>query len=187
MFVIVGLGNPTPEYAKTRHNAGFIAVDEIAHRFSFDDFKKKDNALISIGQIAEQKVILVKPLTYMNLSGEAVGPICHFYKILPQNVIVFHDDIDLKVADIRIKKGGSSAGHNGIKNIDKAITSEYWRVRIGVGKSEDTANYVLGNFPTADLNNIQRSLDIVFNNLDIFFHDGGDAFSKKVKDLINGI
>lgn len=115
MKLIVGLGNPGSEYACSRHNVGFMAVDELAHRHSFSEFKEKFKGLIAAGEIAGEKVYLLKPQTYMNLSGESVLAVCSFYKIKPQDIIVFHDDMDLDIARVKVKTGGGSGGHNGLK------------------------------------------------------------------------
>ncbi len=146
MKLLVGLGNPGSDYAMTRHNMGFQAVDAIVRRFSFHDWKKDCKGVIARGEIEGEKVIVLKPHTFMNLSGEAVLAAMSFFKIKPEDVIVFHDDLDLPVGKVKVKTGGSAAGHNGIKNIDSHIGPEYMRVRIGVAQNRevDTKDYVLG-------------------------------------------
>ncbi|MDO8668912.1 MAG: aminoacyl-tRNA hydrolase [Candidatus Buchananbacteria bacterium] len=150
MKVIVGLGNPGKEYAKTWHNIGFLAIDNIADVFNFKNFQeeKKFQAEISTGSLADQKIILVKPQTYMNNSGAAVGAIIKYYKIEPADIIVIHDDIDLPLGRIKIIKDSSAGGHNGVKSIIQHIkTQDFARVRIGVAtpKKEKigSADYVL--------------------------------------------
>ena len=132
MLLLVGLGNPGTEYAKTRHNVGFMAVDEIVRRYSLPAFKAKSKGEITSGVIAGEKVIVLKPTTYMNLSGEAVLAACTFYK--PDRIIVVHDDMDLPVGKVKVKQGGSAGGHNGLKSIDSHIGVDYMRVRIGIDR-----------------------------------------------------
>jgi len=151
MKLLVGLGNPGSDYAMTRHNMGFQAVDAIVRRFSFRDWKKDCKGLVAKGEIEGEKVVILKPHTFMNLSGESVLAAMSFFKIKPEDVIVFHDEMALPVGKVKVKVGGSAAGHNGIKNIDSHIGPDYMRVRIGVDqdRSIDTAAYVLG-IPSAD-------------------------------------
>ena len=157
--LIVGLGNPGKEYDLTRHNVGFMAIDAIAP----DDavWKKEKNALTTRTEMGGTKVILAKPQTYMNNSGESVAPLMQFYKVPLENLIVIHDDMDLKVGDVREKIGGSSAGHNGIKSIDAHVGKEYRRIRIGIGHPRDfnspinPADWVLGKFDDEQLKQIK--------------------------------
>ncbi len=169
--MIVGLGNPGAEYHETRHNAGFMAVDYMAEKFSFGSFREKFDGLIAEGKIDGEKVYLLKPQTYMNLSGNSVVKAAHFYKILPQNVIVFHDDMDLPLGKIKAKNGGGSGGHNGIKSIDSAITSCYNRVRIGVGhpqgRNEEIVSFVLARFTKAEKEVLCKSLCVACDNIDV--------------------
>ena len=162
MVLLVGLGNPGTEYANTRHNVGFMAVDEFVRRFSFTDFRKKGKGLLASGVIEGEKVLILKPETYMNLSGEAVLAACSFYHLKPEQVIVFHDDMDLPVGKVKMKRGGGAGGHNGLKSIDSHIGPNYLRIRIGVGHPDDKAqvvNWVLGAFPKEDRALIQDVLD----------------------------
>ena len=162
MKLIVGLGNPGIQYQFTRHNVGFMVVDEIFyHHFSASDWKKKFNGLAASGEINGQKILLLKPETFMNLSGKAVLSACSFLKIGPADIIVIHDDIDLEIGKIKVKVGGSSAGHNGIKSIDSAIGTEYHRIRVGVGRPTtqmDIADYVLSNFSKEELDNLKENV-----------------------------
>lgn len=157
--LIIGLGNPGNEYSKTRHNVGFMAVDYFAPNDAV--WKKEKNALTTRTEIDGKNVILVKPQTFMNNSGEAVGPLMAFYKIPLENVTVIHDDMDLKLGSFREKVGGNSAGHNGIKSIDNAIGKEYRRIRIGIGHPRDFENpmdpsdWVLGKFNDEQLKEIK--------------------------------
>lgn len=154
MRLIVGLGNPGSEYAQNRHNVGFMAVDEIVRRHNFAPYKQKFNALVSDGRLGTEKVLVIKPMTFMNLSGQAVGEAMRFYKLDGQDVVVLYDEIDLAPAKFRVKFGGGVAGHNGLKSLTQHIGNDYHRVRIGVGRpvqKNQVANYVLGNFAKADL------------------------------------
>ena len=157
-ILIVGLGNPGTEYTNTRHNVGFMAVDMLAPKDA--TWKKEKNALTTRIEADGAKIILAKPQTFMNNSGEAVGPLMAFYKIPLENLIVIHDDMDLKLGTLREKVGGSSAGHNGIKSIDVAVGNDYRRIRIGIGHPRDfesqmnPADWVLGKFTDEQLKQI---------------------------------
>lgn len=148
MRLFVGLGNPGPKHAMNRHNIGFMALDVIFQRHKFSPWSQKFQGLISEGSLEGEKVFLLKPQTFMNLSGQSVYPASFFYKLKPEEVFVFHDELDLAPGKIRVKKGGGSAGHNGIKSIDQNLGQEYWRVRLGIGRPppQDVSNYVLGDF-----------------------------------------
>ena len=155
MFIIAGLGNPTREYEGTRHNVGFDVIDRLAVRYNIDVDVKKHRALIGKGMIAGQKVILAKPQTCMNLSGESIRSILDYYKVDPETeLIVIYDDISLEPGKIRIRKKGSAGGHNGIKNIIAQLgTQNFQRIKVGVGekpKGWDLADYVLGHFSKED-------------------------------------
>ena len=151
MFLVVGLGNPGEEYVATRHNVGFMAADEIHRRYNFSSYRSKFDGLIAEGQIEGRKVYILKPQTYMNLSGNSVVKVANFYKILPQNIIVIHDDMDLPIEKIKSKLGGGAGGHNGLKSIDSCISPNYNRIRLGVGHpkmrdGENIIHHVLSNF-----------------------------------------
>lgn len=153
MKLIVGLGNPGAKYAHNRHNIGFMAVDEIASAHGFSPWRAKFQGQVSEGRIGSDKVILLKPETFMNLSGQAVGEAARFHKIDPADVIVFHDELDLAPAKIRVKTGGGHAGHNGLRSIHQHIGPDYDRVRMGIGHpghKDAVAGYVLRDFPKAD-------------------------------------
>ena len=151
MYLIAGLGNPTREYEKTRHNVGFETIDILADKAGTTVTEKKHKALYGKGYIGGQKVILAKPQTYMNLSGESIREIADFYKIEPENIIILCDDINLSEGQLRIRLKGSAGSHNGLKNIISHLgTQEFPRIRIGVGEKPrgmDLADYVLGRFP----------------------------------------
>ena len=155
MFIIVGLGNPTDEYKGTRHNAGFDVIDAIADKYNIAVTERKSRAFCGKGIIEGQKVILVKPQTYMNLSGESVRGITDYYKVDTETeLLVVFDDISLDIGQLRIRKKGSAGGHNGIKNIIANLgTSVFQRIKVGVGekpKEYDLADYVLGHFSKAE-------------------------------------
>lgn len=151
MFMIAGLGNPGKNYAGTRHNAGYMVIDALAEKYNISVMAVKNRALVGKGMIEGQKVILVKPITFMNASGESIRPLADYYKIDPQEaLIVVSDDITLAPGQIRIRKKGSSGGHNGLKDIIRHLGSEdFKRIRVGVGEKPrgcDLADYVLGHF-----------------------------------------
>ena len=162
-LLIVGLGNYTKEYDFTRHNAGFMTIDS----FEITDWKNLKNALISTININDKKITFVKPLTFMNNSGVAVQALMQFYKINISDLIVIHDDLDIKLGEFREKIGGSSAGHNGIKSIDKLVGNNYKRIRIGISHPKDTnlqisvLDWVLGKFTKEEL----KILDSVIKNV----------------------
>lgn len=155
MFIIAGLGNPTKEYEGTRHNVGFHVIDKIADKYNISVDTKKCRAYIGKGMIEGQKVILVKPQTYMNLSGESIRGLVDYFKIDPESeLLVIYDDISLNPGQIRIRKKGSAGGHNGIKNIIAHLSTDvFLRIKVGVGekpKGYDLADYVLGHFSKAE-------------------------------------
>ena len=163
MYIIIGLGNPGKKYEHTRHNAGFDAIDKLAEKYNIKMDKLKHKALIGEGRIGTEKVVLVKPQTYMNLSGESIVSICQFYKPEFDKVIVIYDDIDLDVGKLRIRKKGSAGSHNGMKSIIKCIgTQEFPRIRIGVSKPPegwDLADFVLSRFPKEQKGDLEESFE----------------------------
>ncbi len=151
MWLFVGLGNPGAKYDNNRHNVGFMVIDKIQdNKPSFGSFRSKFQGKLSEGRLSGQKVVLLKPTTYMNNSGQSVAKVSKFYKIPSENIVVFHDELDIKAGDIRVKQGGSNAGHNGLRSIQAHLgTSDFWRVRIGIGRphpNADISGYVLDNF-----------------------------------------
>lgn len=166
MYIIVGLGNPTKEYDNTRHNIGFAAIDMLADKYGINVTEVKHKALLGKGVINGNKVILVKPMTYMNLSGEAVRSVVDYYKVdEAEELIVIYDDISLDVGQLRVRKKGSAGGHNGIKNIIAHLGHDvFQRIKIGVGekpKGYDLADYVLGHFSKEDLTTLKDGMDRV--------------------------
>lgn len=153
MFLVVGLGNPGQAYADNRHNIGFMAADEIVRRHGFSPWRKKFHGELSDGVVDGDKVLVLKPETYMNESGRAVLAAATFYKIPPEDIIIFHDEIDLAPGKLRVKRGGGHAGHNGLRSIHAGLGANYARVRMGVGHpgdKEQVKNYVLKDFAKAD-------------------------------------
>ena len=165
MQLWVGLGNPEPGMARQRHNIGFMAVEAIASRHGFSPWRVRFRGLAAEGRVGAQKILLLKPMTYMNLSGESVQDAASFYKISPSDIILFHDELDLAPGKIRVKKGGGNAGHNGLRSTDKHLsTPDYWRVRLGIGHPGDKARvtgWVLGDFSKADQDWLQPVLQSV--------------------------
>lgn len=179
MYVIVGLGNPGDKYARTRHNVGFDVIDLLAEQNGISVTERKHKALIGKGRIAGQAVILVKPQTFMNLSGESVGDILHFYKLDPaQDLIVISDDVALDPGTLRIRKKGSAGGHNGLKNIiAHCHTEEFMRVRIGVGKlppNGDMIAHVLGRFAPEDRRPVELSYERAAQAIDCILSEDVD-------------
>ena len=189
MYIIVGLGNPTKEYKNTRHNVGFDVIDAIAEKYDISVLEKKHKALIGKGYIDGQKVILVKPLTYMNLSGESVRELVDYYKIdEEEELIVIYDDISLDVGQLRIRKKGSAGGHNGIKNIIAHLGHDtFMRIKMGVGekpKGYDLADYVLGHFSGAERKIMDESAEKAADAVKMMMFESADAamniYNKKV-------
>ena len=154
MLLWVGLGNPGPEHAKQRHNIGFMALDVIAQRHGFSPWRKRFRGEVAEGSIGGTKVLALKPLTYMNASGDAVQQAAGFHKIAPASIWAFHDELDLAPGKVRVKKGGGTAGHNGLRDMQRALgTPDFGRVRLGIGHpghKDRVTGHVLGNFAKVD-------------------------------------
>ncbi len=164
MLLWVGLGNPGSEYHNNRHNIGFMAVDEIIHRHDFSGPKSRFQGVTFDGRIGTQKILILKPLTFMNLSGQSVGEAARFYKIPPEDILVFHDDLDIAAGRIKFKTGGGHGGHNGLRSIDAHIGNGYHRIRLGIGHpghKEQVHGHVLGNFAKSDSAWLDPLLDAV--------------------------
>ncbi len=167
MFLFVGLGNPGSEYASNRHNIGFMAADVIVRRHHFSSWRKKFRGEISEGTLAGEKVLVLKPQTFMNESGRSVGEAVRFHDIPLSNVFVFYDELDLEPGKVRVKLGGGAAGHNGIRSITQHITAEFKRVRLGIGHPGDAKfvlPHVLGDFDRQDRDWLVALLDAVADN-----------------------
>ena len=183
MKIFVGLGNPTPEYAKTKHNVGFMLADRLANKISAENWREKFNALVSEAFFDGEKVLIVKPQTFMNLSGESVAPIMNFYKIDAENLVVAHDDMDLPLGMIRLRPKGSGGGHHGIESIIQHIgTQNFPRIRIGVGRPPQnwTVNHhVLSPFNQNDAEKISATLDELVPAILCIFSEGIDNAMNK--------
>lgn len=186
MFIIAGLGNPTKEYEGTRHNVGFQVIDQISKDYNISVDTKKHKALCGSGYIEGQKVLLLKPQTYMNLSGESLRAAVDFYKVDPEDIIVIFDDISLDVGQLRIRAKGSAGGHNGIKSIIAHLgTQEFMRIKVGVGEKPsgwDLADYVLGKFPKSDLPYVEDAVKDGSKAVSVIVQQGID----KAMNLYNG-
>lgn len=179
-YLIVGLGNPGSEYAHTRHNAGFLAMDYLSQKIGVSVDRSKFRALYGMGELGGKKVILMKPQTYMNSSGEAVRQCADFYKIAPDHIIVISDDVNLAVGRMRLRRSGSDGGQNGLKSIIYQLQSDgFPRIRIGVGQKPspeyDLANWVLGKFPEADQKVLLEEFDVVYRTLELIVKGSFDA------------
>ncbi len=162
MKLFVGLGNPGPKYAGNRHNVGFMAIDAIAAMHGFDGWRNKFQGQISEGRLGSEKIVLLKPETFMNNSGQSVGEAMRFYKLTPADIVVFHDEIDLAPAKLRVKQGGGHAGHNGLRSLHGHVGEAYGRVRIGVGHpghKDAVPTFVLKDFSKADQDWLPKLLD----------------------------
>jgi PTH1 family peptidyl-tRNA hydrolase len=184
MRLVVGLGNPGSRYARNRHNIGFLAVDAIARRYGFPAFRDRFKGELSEGSIGGEKRLLLKPQTFMNASGESVLAAASFYKIPPGEIVVLHDELDLKPGKVRVKRGGGAAGHNGLRSIDALLGTDYWRVRLGVGHpgvKELVLPYVLQNFPSEEADGwVAPLLDAVAETIPLLLAGDAPAFMSEV-------
>ncbi|EJF81108.1 Peptidyl-tRNA hydrolase [Bartonella doshiae] len=183
MWLIAGLGNPGLQYQNNRHNIGFMAIDAIYQRFSFSPWLKKFHAEISNGLINGEKIFLIKPQTFMNLSGQAICEALRFYKLDLKNCIVIYDELDLPPGKVRVKTGGGSNGHNGIKSIDTYCGTDYNRIRLGIGhpgSKELVHQYVLGNFTKSDQEWLSSILDAVAKNIPFLIKGNNSLFMNKI-------
>jgi len=185
MLLFVGLGNPTPDSQNNRHNVGFKIIDSINKEFGLSKQKPKFKGLLTTGNIGNKKVYAIKPLTFMNNSGICIRELIEYFKIDAEDVVVFHDDLDVEFGKIKTKFGGSSAGHNGIASIDKFIGKEYSRVRIGIGKPEnkvEVADYVLQNFDEEETLGIEKVSKNITDSISILVEKKLDLFSSTVNN-----
>ena len=185
MILFVGLGNPTPDSENNRHNIGFKIIDTINKKFNLSKQKPKFKGLLTTGSIGNQKVYAIKPLTFMNNSGICIRELLEYFKIEPNNVVVFHDDLDIEFGKIKAKKGGSDAGHNGIASIDKFIGKDYSRVRIGIGKPDkkiSVSDYVLDNFNEDEQKKLEEITINITEYLSMLIDKKLDLFSSTVNN-----
>lgn len=187
MRLLVGLGNPGSKYEKNRHNVGFMVVDEIVRRHGFAPWRAKFQGQVSEGAIGCEKLLALKPATFMNESGRAVGEAMRFYKLDPSDVIVLYDELDLAPARLKVKQGGGNGGHNGLKSIDAHIGKDYWRVRVGIGHPGDKARvsgHVLSDFAKVELPAIEHLIDAMARRFDLMAAlNASDFMSKVALDL----
>ena len=183
MLLLVGLGNPNPNNKNNRHNVGFSVIDAINQKFKLSKQKPKFKGLLTTGNIGEQKVYAIKPLTFMNSSGICIKELIEYFKINVKDVFVFHDDMDIDIGKVKVKFGGSSAGHNGIESIDKNIGKSYSRIRIGIGKPTNNstgADHVLDNFSSEEIENVEEVTNNITESLLILIKKDLDLFSSKI-------
>jgi len=185
MILLVGLGNPTPDSNDNRHNIGFKIIDAINQKFGLSKQKPKFKGLLTTGNISNKKVYAIKPLTFMNNSGICIRELIEYFKINAEDIIVFHDDLDLDFTKIKAKFGGSNAGHNGIASIDKFIGKEYSRVRIGIGKPDskiEVSDFVLTNFTDEEKIKLERVIQNIIESMPILIDKKLDLFSSTVNN-----
>ena len=183
MLLLVGLGNPAPNSENNRHNIGFKMIDAINKKFGLSKQKPKFKGLLTTGNISGIKVYAIKPLTFMNNSGICIRELIEYFKIDAEDVIVFHDDLDIDFGKIKVKFGGSSAGHNGIESIDKFIGKEYSRVRIGIGKPKtkiDVSDHVLKDFDNDEMLELEKITSNITNSISFLINKKLDLFSSTV-------
>jgi len=180
----VGLGNPEPGMLRQRHNIGFMALDVIAHRHGFSPWRQRFKGVFAEGSVGGVKVLALKPLTYMNASGESVQAAAAFYKLPPDDITAFHDELDLVPGKVRVKRGGGAAGHNGLRSMDRQLgTPDYWRVRLGIGHPGDKARvtgHVLGDFAKVDQDWLRDLLDAVGDAAPLLAGDKPEDFMTRV-------
>ena len=192
MWLLVGLGNPGKRYVRNRHNIGFLTLDAIIEQSAgaFPEYKVKFQGLISEGRIGGQKVILLKPQTYMNNSGNSVGQAVNYYKVDPDKIVVFHDELDIDSGDVRVKQGGGNAGHNGLKSVQAHLdTPDFWRVRIGIGRPEYRgesiiSNYVLNDFTIEECEYFAPLVDFMGDNIEKIIEENPKTYEALIKEYI---
>ena len=188
MRLLVGLGNPGKQYAFNRHNIGFLAVDALAAHFRFAPWRTRFQGATAEGEIAGEKIIALKPGTYMNLSGQAVGEAARFFKLTPSDVTVIYDDIELVPGKVKVKMAGGAAGPNGIRSIDEHIGQEYWRVRLGVGRpnaKDQVKGHVLENFAKSDMDWLGELLNAICVAAPLLIKGDENKFMTKIALAMN--
>ena len=185
MLLFVGLGNPTPNSENNRHNIGFKLIDALNKKFGLSKQKPKFKGLLTTGDVNNKKVYAIKPLTFMNNSGICIRELIEYFKINAEDVIVFHDDLDIEFGKIKAKFGGSSAGHNGIESIDKFIGKDYSRVRIGIGRPKtntEVTDHVLKDFDEDEMLQLKNITDNIIDSIPILINKKLDLFSSTVNN-----
>ena len=188
MLLLVGLGNPGPKYKKNRHNLGFMALDEIIRRHSFGPARARFQSLVSEGELGGEKVLALKPTTFVNESGRAVGEALRFNKLSAESVVVLHDELDLRHMKVRAKLNGGHAGHNGLRSIDAHIGKEYWRIRMGIGHPGEKAmvhSHVLGDFSKTELAEVAQLVDATAEAAPLLGVKDFNGFMTKVALILN--
>ncbi|HMS45087.1 MAG TPA: aminoacyl-tRNA hydrolase [Alphaproteobacteria bacterium] len=183
MWIIAGLGNPETSHQHNRHNAGFIAVDHIIHRYRFSAPKLKFKALFYEGEIANEKVVILKPQTYMNKSGESLLMALQFYKVPIEQLLIFYDELDLPLGKFKVKIGGGNAGHNGLRSLDQHVGVDYWRIRIGIGHpglKSMVSSYVLSDFTVVEHQTLDPLLQTMAEHIPVFISQGASSFTNKL-------
>lgn len=186
MLLVVGLGNPGPGHARNRHNVGFMAADEVIRRHDFGALRARFDGLIGEGKVAGTRVLVLKPMAYMNDSGRSVGQAMRYFKLEPSQVTVIHDDLDLAAGKVKVKSGGGAAGHNGLRSIDEHIGQDYRRVRVGIGHPgvrELVHGYVLQDFAKAEQAWVAKLVEAVAEALPILVAGDDNGFMNKVTVL----
>lgn len=189
MLLIAGLGNPGPEYSGHRHNVGFMALDAIHRRHGFSPWRRRFRGEVAEGTLGGAKVLLLKPLTYMNESGRSVGEAMNFYKLSPGDVLVIHDEVDLPPGKLRMKAGGGSGGHNGLRSTSGAIGDGYRRMRIGVGHpgvKEMVPHHVLHDFAKADRIWLEPLIDAIADNAALLAEGKDNTFANRIHETLGG-
>ena len=186
MLLLVGLGNPGPEYARHRHNVGFMALERLAQVHRFAPWRRRFQGEVAEGRLDDDKCLLLKPLTYMNESGRAVGEAMRFFKLAPEDIVVFYDEIDLAPGKVRVKRGGGAAGHNGIRSMIAHVGGDFVRVRIGVGHPDHkdrVIGHVLHDFSSADRDWLDPVLDAMADAAPLLAEGADDKFQTRVAFL----
>lgn len=190
MWLIVGLGNPGAKYAKNRHNIGFMVVDDIAREHGFGVWRSKYQGEMSEGSFGGEKAILLKPQTYMNDSGQSIAKAAKFYKISPERIVIFHDELDLDAGKVRVKAGGGTAGHNGLKSAKAHLgTADFQRVRLGIGHPGDrnrVSGYVLSDFAKSEQGWLERLIEACAGHITLLLSGNANDFMTRVNEDIKG-
>lgn len=191
MKLLVGLGNPGAEYAATRHNIGFMALDAMHATLAAEGWQRQFHGSLATAARQSDKLLLLKPQTFMNRSGLAVGEACRFYKIAPADVLVFHDELELPPGRVRVKQGGGHAGHNGLKSLDAAIGADYWRIRLGIGRPpperESVHDYVLQAFAKTDRDWLAALLAVLSREIDALLTGKESDYMNKITLAVRGL
>ncbi len=191
MKLLVGLGNPGAEYAATRHNIGFLALDALHEHLNTNSWQRKFHGTLASAGSQDNKLLLLKPQTFMNRSGLAVGEACQYYKIQPADVLVFHDELELPPGRVRVKQGGGHAGHNGLKSLDAAIGADYWRIRLGIGRPpperESVHDYVLQPFAKTDRDWLTALLAVLSREIDLLLSSNTSEYMNKITLALQGV